>query len=394
MSFPVCPACQSSLDPTHAPVARVRNARVVTYCSSACADAAEAGDVSPPVLLLDDADLELDTDTELPRRGRRGGRRLVLALASAIMVGGMAMAIIQAVSPTAPGPAQASRATPPPPEPPPPVVEKEEEPDAEDEPALPPERLREAAIEALRGYLDSTSPRLRRLAAVALSRTGDDAALRLLRKLLGSEDSALLRVEIAFALARAGVSEGREHLVGALESQRRDVRLDAARSLVELGDDSGRRMLSQMTSIRTHRLGAAGLLARLGDAAGTKILEDELRSRSGSEESRMRAAVALGRAGDESVRERLRSILDDRRYNVGAADALAILGDEAAIPALTRQLGLTAMRVPAASALRRLEHAEVDLAPLAVALTRGDDAGKVSAAEAVLILTGDDAAER
>ena len=101
----------------------------------------------------------------------------------------------------------------------------------------------------------------------------------------------------------------------------------------------------------------------------------------------MRAEVALGRAGDASVKAALHKILADRRYNVGAADALAALGDEAAAPALNAQLGLSAMRVPAALWLRRMKK-PVDQAPLVVALENGDEASRVSAAEALLILSG------
>src|SRR5262249_28260230 len=98
-----------------------------------------------------------------------------------------------------------------------------------------------------------------------------------------------------------------------------------------------------------------------------------------------RAAVALGRAGDASGRDVLHALVAESRFEIGAEDALARLGDRAALPALTRSLGLSAIRVQAAVDLRRLE-ADGDLAPLAAALQTEDIVGKISAAEALLVL--------
>jgi HEAT repeat protein len=219
-----------------------------------------------------------------------------------------------------------------------------------------------------------------------MSRTGDPAALDLLRGLLAEESSQLGKIQIAYALARAGDAPARQSLRQQLDSDRRDARLDAARSLVQLGDDAGRKALRAMLTVDSHRLGAAGLLARLKDEEGIKILRAEMTKKS-SAENVMRAVVALGRAGEVDVQEQLRTIVYDRRYNVGAADALAALGDQAAVEPLTQQLALSAMRVQAALWLRRLKQ-KVDLAPLALALQTGDEASRVSAAEALLVLTG------
>jgi HEAT repeat protein len=254
-------------------------------------------------------------------------------------------------------------------------------------PASDAESRRAAAMTQLRSLTESGSARVRRLAAGALARTGDEAALALLRRMLSEEPSQLGRIRIAYALARAGDKPARDILRGQLAAERRDTRLDAARSLVQLGDDSGRKALRSMLGIDSHRVGAAGLLARLGDDDGLKVLRAEASDRRASAEARMRAQVALGRAGEASVKAALREILADRRYNVGAADALAALGDDAATPALTAQLGLSAMRVQAALWLRRMKK-DVDQEPLVAALEGGDEASRVSAAEALLILSG------
>jgi HEAT repeat protein len=256
------------------------------------------------------------------------------------------------------------------------------------------ETLHDAAVAELRALEKSTSPRVRRLAAQALARTAEPAALELLRTMLRDEPSQLSKIQIAYALGRAGDAQAVTDLRAMLTAERRDVRLDAARSLVQLGDDSGARALRAMLDIDTHRIGAAGLLARLGDQEGLEVLRAEATSKQASAEARMRAAVALGRAGDASVRPQLVEILADRRYNVGAADALAALGDPAAVEALDAQLALSAVRVPAALWLRRMKK-QVNLQPLALAIESGDEASRVSAAEALLVLTGPDAmAER
>jgi HEAT repeat protein len=257
-------------------------------------------------------------------------------------------------------------------------------------PAAPAEPDRDAlyrvAVGKLGGLARSPSPRIKQLAAQALARTGDPAALEVLRSLLGEEQSQLGRIQVAYSLARAGDQAARAELRQQLDAERRDVRLDAARALVQLGDDSGRKTLRAMLPIDNYRLGAAGLLARLKDAEGIKILRAEM-SKKTSAENVMRSVVALGRAGEVDVQDQLRTIVYDRRYNVGAADALAALGDAAAVEPLTQQLGLAAMRVQAALWLRRLDQ-KVDLAPLALALESGDEASRVSAAEALLVLTG------
>jgi HEAT repeat protein len=316
-------------------------------------------------------------------------------ICGAIMLGGMAIAVVQAVSPSSPSRATASeergerdsgepRSTA--------SATKEEQADAPS--PLSPQLLRANAVNALRDLLKSNSRRLVRLSAMALARVNDPEALAQLVELFELEESTLSKVDIAFAQARAGVQVGREYLVAQLSASRRDVRIDAARRLVELGDDSGRKALSQMLSVRSHKLGAAALLARLGDEKGIEVLAETLSNASASEENKMRAAVALGRAGGaegesdsaKQARELLLKILSDGRYVVDAAGALARLGDERAIPALERQLQLTSMRVSAAESLAGLQ-AKISLEPLAAALLEENDEGRVTAAEAILILT-------
>jgi HEAT repeat protein len=424
MAASVCPTCNSSINAARASVARVRGARILTYCSAACADAPDKvapvperlaqADERGPETAAADAEHEPVAERDYARPRPRGNRkRKIIALSAAIMVGGMAITIINAVSPSTPSDVSAAegpRST---------AIPgslgslgesasrpgSHESPDRRDplavaasgtgaelaEPSAPvdvtPEVLFGLATDTLRQLMDSPSPRIQRIAAVALSRSGDDRAMAMLRVLVEEETVELRKVEIAYALARAGDAKAQKILRRRLKHTQRDVRVDAARSLVQLGDDTGSEVLRQVLSLPGHRIGAAGLLARLGDQRGVAALRKELGSSASSDETRMRAAVALGRAGDASVRERLIAMLEDRRYHVGAADALAALGDQTAVPALVKQLALPSLRVRAAVSLRRLD-APVDLEILGAALQNGSDPARVSAAEAILVLTG------
>lgn len=434
----------------HAPVARIRGARVVTFCSVACADrsatpapvlasgsevgvaqvapapaekpakAAKAAKAKPaprntpvpaPAPALPPTPTTTpttSTSTSTPAAAtssgsmalhpeatsRRRGRGALFAVLAVLLAGGIVVLALEVFpglaeegAPERPTPAKPRETA---------AAVKEGAATAPDAPdgRRDPKALHVAATAELRALQKSTSPRVRRLAAQALARTGEPAALELLRSMLTEEPSQLSKIQIAYALARAGDTRAVEDLRALLGAERRDVRLDAARSLVQLGDDSGARALRAMLDVDTHRIGAAGLLARLNDAEGLKVLRAEATSKQAGAEARMRAAVALGRAGDASVKGQLVEILADKRYNVGAADALAALGDPAAVEPLTAQLALSAVRVPAALWLRRMKK-DVDLEPLALAVESGDEASRVSAAEALLVLTGPDAmAER
>lgn len=412
---PVCPTCNTPLDPAHAPIARVRGARVVTYCSPDCASNAETGEAvaaetvaealprveaaSPPVQPASEeaeesppAASELDDDeARLVRAGRSGWlsggrRRRVLWASAAIMVGGMAVAIIPVISPTASSSVSAADST----------VRGVPE---DSKRAAPPlevvapapaklgdKELRAIAIAELEKALAGGSLRDQRLAGIALARLSHSRAGSVLAQLLKTETSDLSRVDIAYGMALGGAEAGRSYLVGQLKSRRRDVRIDAARRLVQLGDDAGRETLVQMLSIRSHRLGASMVLAQLGDERGIAVLRETLGDATSSHENKMRSAVGLGRSGDSSTKEYLEGILNEGKYVVDAAGALAALGETSATPALLRQLELTSMRVQAAESLKKIG-AQVDLAPMAAALESGSTDGRIAVAEAILILT-------
>ncbi len=439
----VCPHCQRPLDPTRAPVARIVGLKVLSFCSAKCADEAARGEpppapvgesephpptVTPRPASPDEAPLvsaraedprEIGLATEDSVRRQTSARattedemeperalapsaplklaamslkkRIIAAASSAVLLLGVVIVAIEACpsqsdvrAAAVPSPNETQR----PAErrtisaEPGPVAETPAKPDEID-----PEVLYDRAVQSLRELLRSSSPRLQRVAAMALSRTGDAAATEALRSLMRKSDSTLVKVQIAYSLARAGDESGRRALVASLSDRDRDTRLDAASSLVRLGDDAGAGVLRNLLSYRRFRVGAAGLLARLGDERGLAALRSALHDDGVSNEIKMRATVALGVAGDDSVKNGLIAILDEGKYQVGAAQALAALGDRVAVPALTKHLGLDSFRVSAALSLRRLGE-KVDLEPLAVALQTGNDVARVTSAEAILILTG------
>lgn len=374
---------------------------MVTYCSTACASSDETGAVKAPAETKPNAEtkakpavkkVEPKVAPEPPSRPKprfSGRTRKIVMLSSGVMMlTGMVIAVMQGVS----TPSTSAPPTQPIPVPAPTPLVQDAPPSAvapEQPVKLDPAKLRVAAIAELEAGLESDATRVQRISGIALARVKHGGATKVLLELLKSEDSDLSRVDIAYGLATAGEAAGREYLVKELSSKRRDVRIDAARRLVQLKDAAGRQALRAMLGIRSHKLGAAAELALLGDENGLGVLHDISADSGASKESKMRAAVALGRAGDASAREALLAVLNEGRYVVDAAGALAVLGDEAAVPALTRQLELTGMRVSAAEGLRLMKH-EVDFTSLASALTGANADGKIAAAEAILILTGTD----
>ena len=436
-----CPTCNKDVDPLRAPSARIVGGRVVTYCSTACAGAAaDAGaiaakariaeatksepasvpstaaasalaaikqtgrlrDATPVPARQAKATMPVSSEEILaeedvpparekrartappvppPARPRRRG--LVLMFMVVIIIGGMAIAIVQAVSPSSPGPAEAravpdSRAI----EvaPPPPLVD-------------PGKAARTSAENALRELVGSESARVRRVAAAALARTGDAASIAALVELLAAETSEITRLDIAYALARAGDARGSEALAAGLKSSRRDVRADAARLLILLGDagGAGAKELGRFLDKRSQRLGAAEALARIEDKEAMQVLDEIYLDETAPPDDKIRATIALGRARRGAVKDELVGLLGDGRFNAFAAIALADLRDTTGRDVLVKQLSVSSLRVGAALALRRLDPA-LDVAPLMPALTDAiaadKDVARVTAAEAILILTG------
>lgn len=257
-----------------------------------------------------------------------------------------------------------------------------------------PEQQRRAALErateVLRSLAKTAPPHVQRLAAGALSRTGDAESIALLAAALEKEPSEAARLELAYQLARAGDKRGLDRLVAGLGLQSRDRRLDAASLLARLGDKRAVDVLKGVMPFSQHRLSAAAELAPLADPDAIKILEGIRADAAANPEDKARATIALGRAGRADKNE-LRALLAEKR-NAEAAPVLAALGDDAAAkPELHEQLGLEHLRVEAARALRRFGN-ERDLTDglhtLLPALSADSATAQVRAAEAILLLAG------
>ena len=247
------------------------------------------------------------------------------------------------------------------------------------------------ARQVLRVALRSDSPRVQRVAASALSRTGDPEAITKLTEALAKETSDLAKIDIQYALARAGDKRGTEGLVAALGAPRRDLKLEAARRLALLGDKRAINTLVPYLAVSQLRLGAAEQLAYLAEPRAVATLTAVRADPKSSADDQARAAIALGFAGKVEVEPALEALLADARFNAFAAASLASLHDPAARPVLVKLLGVSALRVGAARALRRLDpdlDARPLVGPLVAALASAKDTEQVPAAEAVLILAG------
>lgn len=239
--------------------------------------------------------------------------------------------------------------------------------------------------------LVSDSPRVQRVAASALARTGDPAALTALAAALVKETSDIAKLDILYALARGGDKRGVDGLVAALSAPRRDVKLEAAHRLVVLGDKRAVETLANYLDVSQLRLGAAEQLAILAEPRAIKVLEAVRADEKASPDDKARAAIALGFAGKPDIAPALHDLLTDARFNAFAASALANLHDEAARPVLVKQLDVSSLRVAAARAWRRLDETRDALPllpPLLTALASAKDTEQVLTAEEVLVLAG------
>ena len=255
----------------------------------------------------------------------------------------------------------------------------------------------ESAIrEAQKLLLDAIqngTDRVQRLAAPALGRTGDPAAVAALQKAVKAERVAAARFKLAYALARAGDKSGREALVAGLALPDRSDKLDAARQLARLGDDRGKPLLQSLLSMAQHRLRAAEELARFKDPEALKLLEQIRNDTESSVDEKATATIALYRAGNAKLEADVKQLLEVQSWRVPASYALAEIARDASVKAelvelATRGVGV---KVRAACALKKLVGADTAelVPPLLQALSSEKDQEQFFAAEAILILLGD-----
>ena len=211
-----CPICRRDFDPLRSRATRIESGRVVVYCSAECrAGFAREEELTPtpPPAETSSTPVEVAPPEPPPPAPRRayGGKT-----AAALVLAGAAAAAV-AIASTRSGlpPATAAVAivpapvvTPPPPPPGPAKAD--------------PQQLFTEAKATLTAALSDPSPRIRLLAAMALSRTGDVRALAELGNALEKDPSEIRRVQVAAALARAGDERGPTYLAAQLRSTRRE----------------------------------------------------------------------------------------------------------------------------------------------------------------------------
>lgn len=437
-----CPTCGKPVDALRSRFVNVRDGKVVAYDSEACRAAAETRPTQVPVRARTPAagvptaanvqlesgpvieiiretssaavrqppvadgsldpwasgseahdDDEDDDEESAPAKRRastplpiapRGSRTgLVIALIAVLGAGGAYLAYRFLLVKSTPS-AEQTPETPPPPPPKPPDPPKQK-------PVTPAQAVTKAR-DMLVKNLGSESPRVERVAAAALARTGDTQALAFLAGALAKETSDVSRLDLAYALARAGDKKGIDALVAGLQSQRRDVRIQAGQQLALVGDKRAAPVLAGYLDVSQLRLGAAEKLAVLADPAAVKALDAVRADPKSTADEKARATIALGIAGRSDVIPEIQALLEDVHFNAFAASALAQLHDASAKPVLVEQLAVPSLRVEAARALRRLEPA-LDPAPylpqLLAALASQKDTEQIQTAEAILLLAGD-----
>jgi YHS domain-containing protein len=431
-----CPNCQKPVDPLRAPAVSVRDGKVVAFCSKACKEALE----TKPVKLAPTKVVRLPSNSELvkavtrtpatgvvtapapksvdsgpiievihdqPSSGAiqiadtghiddfvttddgRSRRVAVVALLVVLALAGSGVAAYhlglldrllgRGAAPVEPSPTPAEV----------PPVHDAAAPDVL-APVTPGEALARATA-VLREHLQSESPRVQRLAASALARTGDAEALAVLADALATETGDTARLDLAYGLARGGDKRGFDALMAAAAADRRDRKLGAGERLALLGDRKAVQVLGSYLSASQLRLGVAEQLALFAEPRAIAVLEAVRADARAVPDEQARATIALAHAGRADMAPALRAMLDDDRNNAYAAAALAELRDEAARPVLEKQLGVSSLRVGAARALRRLSP-EVDvsllLGVLVAALDGDKDTEQVGIAEAILLLAG------
>lgn len=428
-----CPVCGKSVDPLRAPAVSVRDGKVVPFCSQECRAQSE----TQPVKLIPTKVVRLPADVRTPASGIPTGlhtpiesgpvievvreqtpvkietgptkkkrddssavqiadtghvddyitsdtprRGPWLAIAIMIALGGAAGAVYLLVL-RKPAPAKVQA----------PIIHDAGVVKPAD--AAPPTLTPAAALDRAKAILvaqeKSDSPRVQRVAASALARTGDKEALDLLANAMKNETSEIGKLDIAYALARSNDKRGTDALIAALNGPKRDPKLEAGRRLALLGDKRAVHVLAGYLEVSQLRLGTAEQLAFLADPAAIKVLDGFVADPASLPDEKARAQIALGHAGRADVAPALHALLGDDRQNSFAAQALAVLHDEAARPVLVSQLAIPSLRVKSARALRRLDpNADVSalLPPLVAALDSKKDTEQVQLAEAILLLAG------
>ena len=366
----VCPSCNSALDPAHAPIARVRAARVVAYCSAKCADAGDTSAVGvdvvreteegegkknketlssvqktkavaaaakaadKPALESKRPDSSADSGTqgirreEMPdvvpvsespdsvntgtRRMSASLRKRVLWASGVIMFGSMGIAALQTLSPGSPSSVSASQSP-------------------KREPIQGDVALSTATpMQVASDSISAEKPTKKDTATDSLSDSQLRAAAIVELATQLEEGTPRFQRVAGLALARISHPQALEALARLLKTEDSDLaRIDIAYGLARGGDALGRAYLvSELGSKRRDvRIDAGRRLAQLKDNAGTKALTNMLKVRS----HRLGAASVLALLGDEAglgiLRETLSSPKSSEENRMRAAVGLGLSGE-------------------------------------------------------------------
>lgn len=253
-----------------------------------------------------------------------------------------------------------------------------------------PGQVRERALAHARTLLletlEKSSPQMQEKAALSLARANHEKAIAYLADALPRASTDTKRMEIAYALARAGDKRGLDALLAATKVQSRDTRLDAGKKLAQLGEKSAIAPLSPFIDTRFE---VAKILAPLGEPRAIKELE-KLR-KEGKGDQKTRATIALVAAGKPEYVAEVEALLTDREFRHDASLALAERKHAAARPILVENFHALSTQPEVARALRLVDP-DADLTPQIVEVEHRmlseKDSEQVSAADVILRLAG------
>lgn len=255
-----------------------------------------------------------------------------------------------------------------------------------EDPAQVRERALKNALAVLQKTLETSSPQMQEKAALSLARAKNDKAIAYLADALPRASTDTKRMEIAYALARAGDKRGLDALLAATKVQSRDTRLDAGKKLAQLGEKSAIAPLSPFIDTRFE---VAKVLATLGEPRAIKELE-KIR-KEGKGDDKTRATIALVAANKPEYVAEVQALLTDRSFRHDASIALAERKHVAARPILVENFHAQSTQPEVARALRLVEP-DADLTPQILEIEKGlaseKDLEQIKAADVLLMLAG------
>ena len=203
-----------------------------------------------------------------------------------------------------------------------------------------------AAIPALSQAAQHPDPATRRQAAIALGRIGHPGGVQALTALLGDEDDAI-RITAARALGQTRSEQAILPLLTLLEDENPQVRQTAAAALKQIpASHSLDELITTLTGTRNAwmRAALAEILGEIGEPKAKEVLE-ELVQEEGDLQTRLNAAQSLVKLGDPRGKAMILRTLNapNAHTRLLAAIALGNTGDARAVgPILESPFGAAA----------------------------------------------------